>query len=133
MKKSFFALLMILACSATSLFAQSNKGPKIQLKKDVHDYGNIKSGSNGYYEFKFTNTGTAPLLITNAKSSCACLIAQWPKKSINPGDSSSITANYNTKIAGPISKSITVTSNAINEPTLVLRVKGKVVSPPASN
>ena len=124
---------MILACQATNLFAQSNKGANIQFKKELYDYGNIKSGSKGYYEFKFTNTGTAPLRIADAKSSCGCLIAQWPKEAINPGDSSSIIAKYNTKIVGPISKSITVTSNALNKPTVILRVKGNVVSPPASN
>jgi hypothetical protein len=133
MKKIFFALLMILACSATSLFAQSNKGAKIQFKQELYDYGNIKSGSNGYYEFKFTNTGTAPLQIANAKSSCGCLIAQWPKEPIKPGDSSSIIAKYNTKVVGAINQSITVTSNALNKPTVVLRVKGNVVSSPASN
>jgi len=33
---------------------------------------------------------------------------------------------YDTKRIGPINKSVTITSNASNEPTKVIRIKGKV-------
>jgi hypothetical protein len=43
-----------------------------------------------------------------------------------PGENSKITVRYDTKRLGPINKSVTITSNASNEPTKVIRIKGKV-------
>ena len=38
---------------------------------------------------------------------------------------SSISVKYDTKRIGPINKSVTITLNATNEPTKVIRIKGK--------
>ena len=43
-----------------------------------------------------------------------------------PGATSVISVRYDTKRIGPINKSVTITSNATNEPTKVIRIKGKV-------
>ena len=43
-----------------------------------------------------------------------------------PGATSVINVRYDTKRIGPINKSVTITSNASNEPTKVIRIKGKV-------
>ena len=44
-----------------------------------------------------------------------------------PGATSSISVKYDTKRIGPINKSVTITSNATNEPTIRLFcIKGKV-------
>jgi predicted fused transcriptional regulator/phosphomethylpyrimidine kinase len=43
-----------------------------------------------------------------------------------PGATSVINVRYDTKRIGPINKSVTITSNAANEPTKVIRIKGKV-------
>jgi len=43
-----------------------------------------------------------------------------------PGATSAISVRYDTKRIGPINKSVTITSNATNEPTKVIRIKGKV-------
>jgi hypothetical protein len=43
-----------------------------------------------------------------------------------PGATSVINVRYDTKRIGPINKSVTITSNATNEPTKVIRIKGKV-------
>lgn len=101
-------------------------GAQIDFKKEVHDYGTLKYGANGECTFEFTNTGTAPLIITKATAPCNCTVPSYPKEPIPPGAKGAITVKYNTKIAGPINKSITILSNATNDPTKIIRIKGNV-------
>lgn len=101
-------------------------GAHIEFETDVIDYGTIAQNSDGVREFHFTNTGTEPLIISNAKGSCGCTVPSWPKKPINPGESAIIEVKYATNRLGPINKSVTVQSNADNG-TVVLRIKGNVI------
>ncbi|MCO5260771.1 MAG: DUF1573 domain-containing protein [Crocinitomicaceae bacterium] len=129
MKKLLFSLGMALitALAANTAVAQEvTDGPKIEFKKDVHDYGNIKYAADGTCSFEFKNTGNAPLIISNAKGSCGCTVPEWPKEPINPGKTGVIKVKYDTKRPGAINKSVTLTSNAVNEPTKILRIKGEV-------
>jgi len=107
---------------------QVESGPKIEFNKEVHDYGDIKVDANGESTFEFTNTGNAPLILTDAKGSCSCTVPEWPKEPIAPGAKGTITVKYNTKNAGPINKSVTIKSNAINDPVKVVRIKGNVLA-----
>lgn len=134
MKNAVLSLLLIMFASVGTSFAQelAADGPKIEFQKDVHDYGKIKNGANGECTFEFKNTGNAPLIISNAKGSCGCTVPQWPKEPIAPGATAVIKVKYDTKRAGAINKSVTITSNAKNEPTTVLRIKGYVEARPTS-
>lgn len=102
---------------------------QIKFNKETHDYGTIKNGADGSCVFEFTNTGTEPLMITNAKGSCGCTVPEWPKEPIAPGTKASIKVNYDTKRTGSINKSVTITSNASNEPTKIVYIKGEVLAP----
>lgn len=102
---------------------------QIKFNKETHDYGTIKNGADGSCVFEFTNTGTEPLMITNAKGSCGCTVPEWPKEPIAPGAKASIKVNYDTKRTGAINKSVTITSNASNEPTKIVYIKGEVLAP----
>tara|TARA_R110002050_G_scaffold184989_4_gene318827 strand:+ start:2866 stop:3309 length:444 start_codon:yes stop_codon:yes gene_type:complete len=104
-------------------------GAKIEFESETIDYGTIENKSDGNREFKFTNTGNAPLVITSAKGSCGCTVPTWPKEPIVPGASSVIKVKYATNRTGAFSKSITLISNAVNAPTKVIRIKG-TVNPP---
>ena len=131
MKKALFSLLLILVASTGAAIAQEVvSGPQIEFEKEVHDYGTIKNGANGECTFTFKNTGNAPLIISNAKGSCGCTVPSWPKEPIAPGATASIKVKYDTKRAGAINKSVTITSNAVNEPTKVIRIKGNVEPAP---
>ena len=131
MKKVIFSLMLVLtaAFAMNTVNAQTTSGAKIDFTKDTHDYGTIKNGADGTCTFEFKNTGNAPLIISNAKGSCGCTVPEWPHDPIAPGEKAKITVKYNTKNAGPINKSVTITSNASNEPTKVLRIKGNVSAP----
>lgn len=105
------------------------KAAVIEFEKLEHDYGTVPKGGNGVYEFKFKNTGKAPLKITNVRSSCGCTVPVWPKEEIPPKKSASITVKYDTNRVGPISKTVTVESDASNN-RVQLKIKGTVVEKP---
>jgi len=120
-----FAVFCIGLVGSTNAQELEN-GAKIDFEKDVHDYGTLKQGGNGVYEFVFTNTGNAPLILSNVKGSCQCTVPSWPKEPIAAGKSAVITVKYNTDRVGAINKSVTINSNAVNEPTKVIRIKGNI-------
>lgn len=115
----------------TPVAVENPNAAVLSFETEVVDYGTIEQGADGAREFKFTNTGKEPLIISNARGSCGCTVPTWPTNPIKPGESASISVKYDTKRLGPINKSITITSNA-SEPTKVLRIKGNVVAPQTS-
>jgi len=102
----------------------------IKFDKMVHDYGNIKQGDNGECVFKFKNTGKEPLIITTCQGSCGCTVPQCPKEPILPGKTGEIKVKYDTQRVGPISKSVTVQSNA-KTGVQTLQIKGNIEAKPA--
>ena len=132
MKNLFFYFALFIGASlvSTKATAQIEKGAKIEFSKETHDYGNIKYDGEPYCSFEFKNTGDEPLIMSNAKGSCGCTVPEWPKEPIAPGAKGSIRVKYDTKRPGPINKSVTITSNAINEPNKVIRIKGEVGAAP---
>jgi hypothetical protein len=124
MKKLLVFLAVLFGISS---FAQS--GAKIEFKEETINYGEVEKGKDdGIRIFEFTNTGNEPLLIKNVKSSCGCTVPEWPKEPIAPGAKSQIKVQYNMN-PGPISKTITVESNAVNKTNgmVPLRIKGTVI------
>lgn len=126
MKKIFSALLIAFSLVSFVTAQEVANGPAITLDKTIHDYGTITQGANGACEFIVTNSGTEPLIISRCKGSCGCTVPKCDKDPIMPGTTSAISVKYDTKRIGPINKSVTITSNATNEPTKVIRIKGKV-------
>jgi len=127
MKKTVF-FLFILSFLTLGLYARNNQNQtndSIAFVKVTHDYGTIKKGSNGNCEFKFTNKGKIPLILSNVQATCGCTIAEWPKAPIMPGKSGSIKVKYNTNLVGTFNKSIQVRSNATNS-FVVLTIKGTI-------
>jgi uncharacterized low-complexity protein len=136
MKKAILSLAITAASvfGAQTVVAQTevNATSKavISVDKDVHDYGTIEQGANGECVFTVTNTGTEPLIISLCKGSCGCTVPVCPQEPIAPGTSAKITVKYNTANPGPINKSVTITSNASNEPSKTVRISGNVTAKP---
>ena len=128
MKKiAFFTLLLFLS---NLIFAQS--GPKIKILQEENtvDYGKVyKSNDNGIRSFTFTNIGDAPLSINGIQSTASCTILYKPNGSITPGKSDRIDIKYN-MVPGPIRKTITLETNAVNyeEGRVPLKIKGEILS-----
>ncbi len=130
MKK--FALICLFATMAYIAGAQEEKkevpanGAKIRFEEMEHQYGTINKGGNGDCEFTFWNDGNEPLILQNVKASCGCTTPSYTQKPVMPGQSGVIKVHYNTNNVGGFSKTVTVTSNAVDNPRVVLRIKGNV-------
>ena len=121
--KNLLFLLAVIFMQNTVL--SQEKTAKISFKFETIDYGTIAVNSDGIRVFEFTNTGDAPLIITEVSSSCGCTIPKKPEAPILPGKTGEIQVKYNTALAGPIRKAVTVKSNA-ETPTKILTIKGMV-------
>lgn len=130
MKKTLLSLafgtLLIGAYAQENAKPVGGSGPMISVDKEVHDYGTIPQGANGTCEFVVTNTGDAPLILTQCKGSCGCTVPKCDTEPIKPGQKTTITVKYDTKRVGPINKSVTISSNATNTPEKIVRIKGTV-------
>jgi len=101
----------------------------IDFVSKVVDYGIIDHNSDGNREFIFTNNGSEPLVIKNAKGSCGCTVPTWPRDPIAPGVTEKIKVKYATNRVGKFTKTITLTTNASKRP-VILTIKGEVNPPP---
>ena len=124
MKRIIFIIAVVYSSVS---FAQA----KIEFKDrdNTIDYGNVyKDVDSGVRVFVFTNTGDAPLIITNVQSTCGCTVPSKPTEPIMPGKTGEISVKYNMN-PGPIRKTISVESNATNVEAgrVALKIKGEVL------
>jgi len=132
MKKIFVVAFMI---ANSFVFAQSGANIVFKDKDNTIDYGTVsKDTDDGVRKFEFTNTGDQPLIIKNVQSTCGCTVPSKPTGEILPGKSEVITVKYNMN-PGPIRKTITVETNAVNVEggMVALKIKGEVIVKPEVN
>jgi len=92
-----------------------------------HDFGTITQDSENTKVFEFTNTGTEPLIIENAKGSCGCTVPEYPKEPIPPGEQGEIKVVYKPgKQKNAQSKNVTITANTLPEKS-ILTIKANVL------
>ena len=129
MKKIILSASLVAVFAITN-FAQSTlgNGPEIQFNKEFHDFGDKDRYSSVRTVFKVTNTGSEPLIINEAEGSCGCTTPFYPKQPIPPGATEEIIVRYDSARVGPFNKTVTVTSNAVNEPKSVLKIKGNMLA-----
>lgn len=133
--KKFFLLSLFVALAVAGINAQETvttdvprNGAKISFNEETHDYGTIAKGADGNCVFEFTNNGNEPLILSNVRASCGCTTPSWTKEPIMPGKTGVIKVRYNTNNVGNFNKTVTVTSNAVDHPRVVLKIKGNVVT-----
>jgi hypothetical protein len=136
MKK--IALTLFSLALASCLFAQEvamNTRPVNKLNREnaifnwnmtEYDFGKIKVGVPVTYEFKFTNTGDIPLVISTVQASCGCTVTSYTKDPIAPGAEGFVKATYNAASIGQFTKTVTVNANT-EEGVAKLTIKGEVV------
>jgi Protein of unknown function (DUF1573) len=126
---------LIILCSVVFLFAsvtafKIEEKAEFKFEKETHDFGKIPQGKPVSVEFKFTNTGNEPLIITNIESVCGCTVPKYTNTPILKGQTGTITVTYNAAALAPFSKGLTIRSNA-KTPIKVIYIKGEVVASPA--
>ena len=107
------------------LFSVGISAQEFQFEKETINYGKIKKGDDGKRIFKFTNIGSAPIIIKNIITSCDCAVPEKPERPIMPGEDATITVEYDTSSTGGFSKEIVIFSNA-KESRKRIKVKGYI-------
>jgi len=98
----------------------------LEVQNDSYDFGEVKEGEKVEHEFKFTNTGSSPLIISNVQASCGCTTPEYSKNPIAPGEEGMVKVVFNsTGQVGKQHKVVTVTSNA-SSPNTLLHLRGEV-------
>lgn len=86
----------------------------VDIIDSTYHFGTVTDGDKVEYSYRFKNSGTKPLVITNASASCGCTVPEKPEKPIMPGEMGFIKIVFDSKgRIGSAFKTITVTSNAI--------------------
>lgn len=98
----------------------------VQIIDSLYDFGKVAEGQNVEYSYRFKNTGSQPLIVTNVSASCGCTVPEKPEAPIKPGETGLIKVKFNSEgRPGATHKAVTVLSNASPAfPDLIL--KGEV-------
>lgn len=117
----------------TSTNVPSGPTTTVEFETPTYDFGTVAEGEKVKYAYKFKNTGSEPLVISNAKGSCGCTVPNWPREPIAPGGTGEIMVEFDTKGKGKEggqkqTKRVTVTGNTDPANTF-LTITGTVEKP----
>jgi hypothetical protein len=125
----FYFLGFLLFSLNNTLNAQIEfNGPAILASETSIDFKQLDLGTKAEQKIELKNIGKNALSIKSVKADCDCILAQWPKTPIAPGKSSVLVLRFDAKKPGKIKQTVVVTSDAINEPILSIKIKGNIGS-----
>jgi hypothetical protein len=120
---SILWLLTLVICQG---HAQQNPA-SIHFERPSHNFGKVKEeGGLLRHDFLFTNTGGAPLLVTDVRASGGVIVRGWTKSPVMPGESGRVSLEYDPEHKpGKFNRRIILSSNGI-PPATDLRLLGEV-------
>ena len=102
---------------------------EIRFQSERIDVGVVDGKTNAIQDFKFSNAGNVPLVITEAKGNCHCVQAKFPEK-VEPGDSAVISVSFDpTGVTGLFQRTVMVHTNA-TRPAIELTLAGEIKRDP---
>lgn len=103
--------------------------PKIEVVGGTYfDFGKIYRGKIAERIVTIKNVGTETLQLGQIQASCGCTGTVVSNTSIPPGKTGEIKITFNsTNFSDSIHKSVTINSNAVNAPQVVVQFAGYVV------
>lgn len=135
MKKFVFiivTLVLIAACNNADKPGMTSEQQDKVLKDSVNytsiqwldssfsDLGKVKEGQVVDVAFRFKNSGTKNLVITDVTAGCGCTIPEKPAKPFAPGQEGVIKAKFNSENrVGMNNKEIYVTANTTPNPQIL--------------
>ncbi len=126
MKKLLSICAVILGIALFTAMRADEPG-EFKFEKETQDFGKIPQGKPVSYDFKFTNIGDQPIIITSVESTCGCTVPKYTSTPIKKGEVGVISVTYNAANAGSFTKPLTIKSNA-KTPVKYLYIKGEVVT-----
>lgn len=103
----------------------------VKFAKTRHDFGEVKEEKGPVSTvFKFQNIGNKPLKLLSVKATCGCTTPGWSRDSVMPGDSGTVTVQYNPMgRPGVFGKEVLVETDGVPE-NVTLTILGKVTPRP---
>ena len=127
MKKILTLCAVVIGFIAFTAMQTDNKA-EFKFEKETHDFGKIPQGKPVSVNFKFTNTGEEPLIISNVESTCGCTVPKYTTTPVLKGQTGIITVTFNAASVQPsFAKAVTIKSNARTSIKL-LYIKGEVTA-----
>ena len=121
--KKFITLFAVIIGFVAFTAMQTDNKPEFKFAEETHDFGKVPQGKPVSWEFKFTNTGEEPLIISNVESTCGCTVPKYTTTPVLKGQSGTITVTFNAASVQPsFSKAVTIKSNA-RTPNKLLYIK----------
>jgi len=117
MKRLFLFAILVTIFYTVNAQTSPKTGPYIKFAEKSHEFPDIYEGDSVKYVFKFTNDGIAPLIVSDAITTCGCTAPTVTKDPVLPGASGEVKVVF--KSAGKMgiqNKVITILSNATNSP-----------------
>ena len=138
------ATILMVACTeaekkAADAAPVDNSAPNMSNVKELTDTSNftsiewidkieqtlpkIKEGDVIEITYRFRNTGTKPLVISDVTATCGCTVPEKPKEPILPGNEGLIKAKFDSHgKPGPNTKTLTVLANTNGDKILSFSV-----------
>ena len=140
MKKIFFSAALGFALLTSAALAVAQEGmvpggnaappgpqPKAVIEKPLFDFGTALEGTMVKHTWKITNEGQGRLIIRGVKTSCGCTAAAPGKTNLAPGESTDISAGFDTRFQkGHQIRTITAFTNDPDSAQAVMTIQGVV-------
>jgi hypothetical protein len=102
-------------------------GGRIKVENPVVDLGKLGPNKSATAQFKFTNTGSGKLIISQVQSTCSCSVPDLTKLEYEAGESGVVTVTYRSSAyGGPVEKHLYILSNDSTNPRAEISLKGSV-------
>ena len=114
--------------NVTATSVSNSEVAVISFESTEYDFGTVNEGDIVDYTFRFTNTGSTPLVINKATATCGCTVPQWPRDPILPGGKGEIEVKFNSKNRKNLqTKYVNINANTKPEVTR-LKITGNVLA-----
>ncbi len=92
------------------------------------DFGKVKQGQILKHDFVFKNETGSILKITGVNTSCGCTVSQADKKSLNPGESTTISVSFKSEgYLGEVKQFVYVNTDNADLPIIKFVIKAEVL------
>jgi hypothetical protein len=118
-----------LACVSLAASCYLHAQPKVDVVGGSKlDLGSIYRGAVVEKQVVLKNSGSAVLEVGQVEASCGCTGAIVSDSKVEPGNTAVLKITFNSKnFSGTVHKTVTINSNAANEPRQVVEFTAKII------
>jgi hypothetical protein len=115
----FYAAVFLLFCLGRAVIPEA-KRPVVVVRPSEIDLGRVAVGHSVTTGFTLGNSGSAPLIIRDVRSSCECSTAILAGRDLRPGESEPVTVVFKPRVPGFRRHQILIRTNDPRRPALVV-------------